>query len=140
MKVWGDLTFLGSGRLRGLQTAIFSDEPLAKGDAGAVGSKRVQTVTNASGAITCNWALYDEIRLETTGTVTLTFSGATDGQGCILTIKGGHGVNLPASVRYNDSVTFYVPTEGAAAIDKLGFVYDLSDTKYDFVSAVLNLA
>lgn len=138
MKMFGNLEMVG-GRIRGLQTAIFSDEPLAKGDAGAVGSKRVQTVLNGSGLIVCNWALYDEIRITTIAAVTLTFSGATDGQGCILTMIGGNDVALPASVRYNSLINAYVPTTGATARDKLGFSFDSSSTKYDLVSVVKDI-
>lgn len=139
MKMFGNLEMVG-GRIRGLQTAVFSDEPLAKGDAGAVGSKRVQTVTNGSGAITCNWALYDEIRITTIAAVTLSFSGATDGQGCILTMIGGNDVALPASVRYNSLINAYVPTTGPTARDKLGFSFDSSSTKYDLVSVVKDIS
>lgn len=135
MIFFGNLT-MGGGRIRGLQTAIYGDEPIAKADAGATGSKRVKLITTASGTIVCNWDLYDEIRITTVGAVNLTFSGATDGQGCVLTIKGGNAVTLPASVRYNSLISLYVPTAGATAIDKLGFSFDMGDNKYDTVSIV----
>lgn len=135
MIFFGGLTMSG-GRLRGLQSAIYGDEPLAKADAGATGSKRVQLIATASGSITCDWSLWDEIRIVTVGAVSLLFSGATDGQGCVVTIKGGNPVTLPANIRYNSLINLYIPTSGATAIDKLGFSYDQNDSKYDTVSIV----
>lgn len=135
MIIFGNLTMSG-GRIRGLQTAIFGDEPIAKADAGATGSKRVQLIAAASGTVVCDWSLYDEIRVVTVGAINVTFSGATDGQGCVLTIKGGNPVTLPASIRYNSLISLYVPTSGSTAIDKLGFSFDMGDNKYDTVSIV----
>lgn len=137
--MFGNLDLIG-GRIRGLQTAIYSDEPLAKGDAGAVGSKRVQILTAQSGNISCNWGLYDEIRISSVAAINLTFTGATDGQGCILTLKGGNDVTLPTSVRYNTLVNLYIPTPGVSSIDKVGFTYDGSDNKYDLVSVIKDIA
>ena len=139
MKVYNDITMVG-GRIRGLSSAIFGDEPVRKADTNVAGAKRVQEILSASGVVSCNWALYDEIRIVTIAAVTLSFSGALDGQGCILTLKGGNGVTLPVGVRYNSQVNFYVPTAGATAIDKLGFVFDNGDTKYDLVSAVMAIS
>lgn len=112
-----------------------------KAKAGKIAStKRVQKVTGASGTVTCDWDLYDDIRITTVGTVNLAFSGAVDGQGCILTVRGGNTVNLPANVRYNNSNLAFTATPGGTSIDKLGFIYDNDDTKYDLVSVIKNIA
>lgn len=139
MKHFGDLTLVG-GRIRGLQVAVSSDEPLRKGEATGTGSKRIQTISGASGAVACDWSLYDEIRITSTAAITLSFSGALDGQGCILTLIGGNSVTLPAGVRYNSLISSFIPTAGALARDKLGFSYDNADAKYDLVSVIKDIA
>lgn len=105
--------------------------------------RRIQTLTNVSGAVSLDWSTYDEIRLTLTGNTILTFTGALDGQGCILKIRedatGGHALVLPMSVRYNTDINTYVQTTTANAIDRLGFIYDGEDAKYDFVSMTRNL-
>ena len=107
-------------------------------------SRRIQTLSSASGAIICNWALYDEIRLRLTGPVTLSFQNAKDGQGCMLKITqdatGGRTVTLPSPVRYNALIQHYNPTLRAGAVDKVGFMYDSADGTYDFVSFIPDIA
>ena len=108
--------------------------------AALVYQRRVQTVGTATGAVTCNWGLYDEIRLTLTGSVTLTFSGANDGQGCTLKLvqggAGSHTVALDGAVRYSADITGYTPTATAGKGDRLGFIRDVGDGKYDFVSVI----
>lgn len=103
-------------------------------------SRRIQTINSASGAIICNWALYDEIRLRLVGDVSLVFQNAVDGQGCLLKLTqdaaGGRAVTLPASVRYNTLLTAYVASSAPGLADKVGFIYDSGDSKYDLVSLV----
>jgi hypothetical protein len=139
MIFYGDISMTG-GRIRGLSTAVAGDEPVRKSDAGAMGTKRVQTVVGATGPVTCDWSLYDEIRINAVGDIVFTFDGATDGQGCVLTIYGGFNVTLPAEVRYNSVISLYVPTSGATALDKLGFQYHETDDKYDMVSMIKDIA
>lgn len=107
-------------------------------------ARRIQTISAASGAIICNWANYDEIRLRLTGNVTLTFQGPNDGQGCLLKLTqdatGGRTVTLPATVRYNALVQHYDPTPTPGATDKVGFIYDSADGTYDFVTFVPGFA
>lgn len=137
MNLLGDLNIV-YGRIRGLKSAVNNDEPVRKQEQSVL--RRLLILTGVSGAQTCDWSSYDEIRLTTTGAVTLTFSGAVDGQGCILTLKGGNTVALPSNVRYNSLVSAYTPTNGAAAVDKIGFTYDAQDLKYDLVSVVKGIA
>ncbi len=93
-----------------------------------------------SGAINCNWANFDEIRVLLDANGTLTFSGGNDGQGCTLKVKqdgtGGRTLALPASLRFNADITGYTPTTTANKADRVGFIYDAGDNKYDFVSVV----
>ena len=99
---------------------------------------RIQVIAAATGSITLDWGNYDEIRLTLTGNVTLTPSGAEDGQGCILKIKqdgvGSRTVNLSSLVRFNSLIPSYAPSPTPAMADKLGLIYDGSDNKYDLVS------
>lgn len=107
-------------------------------------SRRIQTINSGTGAIVCNWALYDEIRIRLVGNVTLTFQGAKDGQGCMLKFQqdnvGGRLVELPPSVRFNNLVQTYHPTPNAGLVDKIGFVYDNAQSTYDLVSIVPGIA
>lgn len=102
--------------------------------------RRIQTVGSATGAVTCEWALYDEIRLTLTGDVVLTFTGAVDGQGCTLKIiqggAGSHDVTLDGDVRFSEDITAYIPSTAATKGDRLGFIRDSADSKYDFVSII----
>lgn len=100
-------------------------------------SRRILTISNASGAIVCNWANYDEIRMRLTGNVVLTFQGAVNGQGCILKLAqdavGGRTVTLPNTVRYNAyTAQGYTVTPGANLVDRIAFIYDSGDSVYDF--------
>lgn len=103
-------------------------------------SRRILTVTSASGAVVCNWLLYDEIRLRLTGPITLNFTGARDGQGCLLKIQqdavGGRLVTLPANVRFNTLVQFYAPSPNPGIVDKIGFIYDGADSSYDLSALI----
>ena len=107
---------------------------------GEATKRRVQAVSSASGAVTCDWGYFDEIRLTLTGDVVLTFTGANDGQGCTLKLvqdaTGGRTVTLAESVRFNADITAYTPTATAGKGDRLGFIRDGVDNKYDFVSLI----
>lgn len=101
-------------------------------------SRRILTNNSASGTIICNWALYDEIRLRLVGDVTLVFQGAVDGQGCSLKLAqdgtGGRLVTMPANIRYSALITSYSVTESAGLADRLGFIYDSGDSRYEIVT------
>lgn len=112
-----------------------------QGPPGISAARRVQTITSTpTGAVTCDWASYDEIRVTLTTDTTFTFAGALDGQGCILKVKqdatGGRLVNLPASARFNAILTAFSASTAAGRADLLGFRYDGDDARYDFVSLV----
>lgn len=113
-----------------------------KGDTGpsSNANRRIQTITAGTGSITCNWELYDEIRIRLVGNVTLTFQGAKDGQGCMLKLQqdsvGGRTATLPNNVRFNKLINEYTVSADPVASDKAGFMYDAADSRYDFVSIV----
>lgn len=121
-----------------------STVPGPPGDQGEPGisffQRRVQTVAGVSGTVACDWSLYDEIRLALTGNVALTFSGAADGQGCTLKISqdaaGSRTVALPGNVRYSTDITGYAPSTAGSKTDRIGFIHDAGDSKYDFVSVI----
>jgi len=103
-------------------------------------SRRILTISSASGAVLCNWNQYDEIRLRLVGDITLTFTGARDGQGCLLKIQqdaiGGRIATLPPNVRYNMLIQSYQPSPVPGMVDKVGFIYDSAESFYDLVSMV----
>lgn len=128
----------------GSQAAWLASLLGAPGSNGTAGrdffNRRIQTVTGATGAVTCDWSTYDEIRLNLVGNVTLTFSGANDGQGCTLKLKqdatGSRTVALPANVRYSVDIPGFTATTTASKADRIGFINDQGDGKYDFVSLI----
>ena len=98
-------------------------------------ARRIQTITSASGAVVCNWENFDEIRMRLTGDVTLTFVGAVNGQGCMIKFEqdavGGRTVTLPTQVRYNALVPSFEMNPNPGKIDKLAFIFDAGDSRYD---------
>ena len=112
-----------------------------QGDPGIPSVRRILEVPNTdSGSVSCNWTAYDEIRVTLTANTTFAFTGALDGQGCVLKIRqGGAGnwsVGFGVEVRFNSLISTFNPTLLAGKADKLGFVYDGQDALYDFVSVV----
>lgn len=113
-----------------------------QGPAGIPSQRRIQEILSTpTGSVVCDWDAYDEIRITITAPLSITFTGALDGQGCVLKLMqnatGGFAVTLPTSqVRFNDAIPLYINTKAANRGDKLGFMYDDSDTIYDFVSNV----
>lgn len=111
------------------------------GPPGIPSQRRVLEVPGVpTGSFVCDWSAYDEIRMLLVTDTTLSFSGALDGQGCVLKLRqdsvGGHAVSLPSAVRFNGVIGVWVPTAAAGRGDKLGFAYDDQDSVYDFVSAI----
>lgn len=118
-----------------------------KGDTGAPGiayQKRILVVPDTnSGTLACDWGAYDEIRVTLTANVALSFSGALDGQACLIKMRqdstGGRVVSLPAGVRFNSLITSYAVSTAPGKADKIGFIYDGEDSKYDLVSIIPGL-
>ncbi|CAA2409866.1 tail assembly protein [Xanthomonas phage Bosa] len=128
--------------------ASLKGEPGDKGDKGDAGNpgtpyaRRIQHVTDTdAGTFECDWSQYDEIRISLTATVVLSFTGAIDGQGCVLKLRqppaGGCQVGLPGGVvRFNSLIQAYVVTQTGSRADKVGFVFDGEDARYDLVSII----
>ena len=99
---------------------------------------------SASGAVVCNWELYDESRITVAGPRTFTFTGAKDGQGCMLKLTqnnvGDHPVTFPANVKYNALLISWGSPRPAGMVDKVGFVYDGGSSSYDLVSVVPDIS
>lgn len=112
-----------------------------QGPPGIPSERRILVVPNTdTGSFACDWDAYDEIRVTLTANTTFSFSGALDGQGCVLKVKqdvvGGRTVSFGAEVRFNSLITIFNATATAGKADKVGFVYDGTDSYYDFVSVV----
>lgn len=106
--------------------------------------RRILVNNTASGALTIDWAQYDAAVLTLTGNVVLTFTGATPEQGCVLRLKqdatGNRTVTFPGTVRYGSTLTGFTPSASANVVDRVGFIYDTSDSKYDLVSVLKGLS
>lgn len=74
---------------------------------------------------------------------TFTFTGAVDGEKLILELKqdatGGRAINLPANVRFSTTIPGVSLSGGGNRIDKLGFMYNATDNKYDIVAVTYGL-
>lgn len=106
------------------------------------GAPRVQDVpSTGSGAVTCDWSAYDEIRVVVTANVSVSLAGAADGQRCLLVLQqdvaGSRDVLLPFNVRFNDSFPSYVPSSAPGKADFLQFVRDGATGFYDLVGVVV---
>lgn len=106
--------------------------------------RRVLVNNTATGAISINWALYDVVYLTLVGDVVLTFSGAAAEQGCVLRLKqdtvGGRTVTLPATVRYSTTLSGFTASLLPSVVDRVGFIFDSGDSKYDLVSSLKGLS
>lgn len=97
----------------------------------------VYTNTWAS-TVTIDWSLALTHRITLAGPTTLTFTGGRNGAKYVLEIKqdatGSRSLTLPAKVRYGT----YIPNVDLSTTpnktDKLGFIYNQADDKYDLVA------
>ncbi len=108
-------------------------------------NKRVLTHIIPPGTSTynCDWSLYDEIRLwkqqsDVYDFATLTFSGAVNGQGCILDLKNPYFIN-PTNIQYNSLVTTYIHTPVFLSRDKIGFIFNGNTNLYELVAVIPNI-
>jgi hypothetical protein len=101
-------------------------------------AKTVQTPA-AADTINLNWSLGGHARVTLDrATTTFNFSGAYDGQKCVLELLqdavGGRAVAFGASAAAGTDFTFPVPLSGADKTDFLGFIYVAGNGKYNYVS------
>jgi len=90
--------------------------------------------------VTIDWSVADIIRITLTGNIQITNSGAYDGQRCMLELTqdgtGGRSVVFTSEVRFGSDIIAYAPSSTPTAMDRLGFVFNLSANKYDVVALV----
>lgn len=104
---------------------------------------RLPKVSAATWAATVaiNWLDLDVVRITLTGATTLAFTGAQDGQRCLLELTqggaGGHTVTLPASVQLSDTISGVQLSTGAGKRDRLGFVYNGATNTYDLIALAI---
>lgn len=101
-------------------------------------SKTVQTPASAD-TINVNWALGGLVRVTLDrATTTFNFSGAYDGQKCVLELlqdeTGGRAVAFGAEVIPGTDFTFPVPLSTADKTDYLGFIFNESAGEYRYIS------
>ncbi|HEX8390039.1 MAG TPA: hypothetical protein VF597_01310 [Candidatus Saccharimonadales bacterium] len=81
------------------------------------GAETISTIGSATGAVTLNLANGNVFNVTLTGNTTFTFSGATAGRACSLSLyltenaTGGYGVTWPSSVKWSGGA----PTLATAA-------------------------
>ena len=101
-------------------------------------AKTVQTPA-AADIINLNWSLGGHARVTLNrATTTFNFSGAYDGQKCVLELLqdavGGRAAAFGAAAAAGTDFTFPVPLSGADKTDFLGFIYSAGNGKYNYVS------
>lgn len=104
-----------------------------------INSPRIKT-DSWSATPTVDWSNADVVRMTLTGNTIFTFTGAVDGQRCLLEVtqdgSGSHTVTLGSEVRYGTDLTSYTATITALKKDRIVFIYDGTASKYDVVSII----
>lgn len=152
---WNDLPYFGGSTLEfrveddvlqySLDGAAWVDILDLSSLSGGSSAPRVQVIGSTPGGVAaCNWALYDDIRITLTeATVTVTFSGAVDGQVCRLKLaqdaSGSRAAAMPPEIRYNDTFAVYNPERLVNHADLLMFRYDQAESSYDLFSLCRNI-
>lgn len=135
---------MGNNRITGLGNPQFGTDGANKTYADSVRQKRKFVNAAATGNVILNASNYDLFELTLVGNVSIAFSGGNDDQSLTVKVKqdaiGGRVMSLPATVRYNEVLTEYSGTTSPNAIDKLGFRFDKTDSRYDFVAVAKNIS
>ena len=99
---------------------------------------RTQTNSSATGAVTVNWASADVTYLTLTGNVTITNSGAVDGQALKIYATqdstGSRTITFSSSTAFNASLTSITLSTAAGAIDLIQLVYHAATGKYNVLA------
>lgn len=97
----------------------------------------VVTKTWAS-TVAINWSDANCQRVTLSGPTTFTFTGGVDGEKLILELKqdatGSRTITLPSNVRFSTTIPSVLLSTAANKIDKLGFMFNSTDNKYDLVA------
>jgi hypothetical protein len=87
--------------------------------------------------VTVNWAMGKTQRVTAGHDIAFTFTGANDGDKCLLIVKQDAAVvrnpTLPATVRFT-AIPSWTLTTNLGETEYLGFVYDSAAGKYDLVA------
>lgn len=96
-----------------------------------------------SSGMAINWSTAMTHRVTLAGNTTFTFSNARDGEKVVLELKqdatGSRTITLPSNVRYCLYVPSVTLSTAAGYIDKLGFIYNATDDKYDLVAVAYGI-
>jgi hypothetical protein len=110
------------------------------GVGGVVSRKTEVAYPTFAANLRIDWTRSDEVRLTLSDDFSPSFIEPSDGDKCVLKMtqggSGNHAVTLPANVRFNADIPSYTATTTAGKSDKLGFIYDKPDDKFDLVAVV----
>jgi hypothetical protein len=100
---------------------------------------KIDTVTASTSSATVSFDGKDLVRVALNTSVTsLTVSGASDGQKCMIEItQGGSGSNTitwPSNFRYGTDLTSIVLSTSVGKTDRVGLIYNAAIDKYDVVA------
>jgi hypothetical protein len=88
--------------------------------------------------VAINWNDANCQRVTLGGSTTFTFTGGVDGEKLILELKqdatGSRLITLPSNVRFSSTIPSILLSTDAGRIDKLGFMFNSTDSKYDLVA------
>lgn len=89
---------------------------------------------------TIDWSLGNVARITLTGNITITNSGAYDGQKLMLELTqdgtGSRTVAWTSETRFGTDITTVTLTTTASKMDRIGLVYNATAGKYDVVAVV----
>lgn len=104
------------------------------------GNTPIVSTETYSPSMALNWTSKDEIIITLSGNLDITnMSGGTHGKRYVLTLKqdstGNRVLTISASqVRYSDDIVSVNLSTVASRIDRLGFIYNSTDGKFDIVA------
>ncbi|SFB02602.1 hypothetical protein SAMN04515620_11333 [Collimonas sp. OK607] len=117
----------------------YTDQRTVGGGSIGTPAKRIAAPT-WSATITLDWSSYDVYRITLSGATTFTFTGATDGQNCMLELlqdgAGSRLVTWPATTRFSADLPAPTLTTIASKMDRIGFQANAGLNKYDCVAVV----
>lgn len=103
----------------------------------ALARRGVLALPSAS-ALVADFARTDAVRVVLTGNSTITLTGASDGQRCVLEViqdaTGGRSLSFGAEVRYGTDLPLIALTSTANVRHRLGFIFSSAAGSYDFVA------
>lgn len=145
LQVAGGVSLTGALSVGSSPSAGTSGQVLVSGGAGAAPSwksippAKISAVTATTTSATVDFTNSDTVRLTLQSNVTtLTITGASDGQKCLLEViqdaTGSRTITWPANVRFGTDITSITLTTTASKTDRVGFIYVSGANKYDVVS------